>query len=79
VGGVAHGRAGVEQHGDLAGRFAAVSLEVGALGTVEDVPIDVPEVVAGGVGAILGELLAEAEVGGAVESGDEAVDYGFGD
>jgi hypothetical protein len=37
------------------------------------------EVVALGVGAVLGEFLGEAEVGGAVEAGDEAIDDGLGD
>ena len=49
------------------------------VGAGEDVPIDVAQVVALGVGAILGELLGEAEVGRAVQAGDEAIDDGLGD
>ena len=45
----------------------------------EDVPIDVAEIVALGVGAILGELLGEAEIGRAMEARDEAIDDGLGD
>jgi hypothetical protein len=38
----------------------------------------VAEVVAGGVGLVFGELLGEAEIGGAVEAGDESVDHRLG-
>jgi len=38
----------------------------------------VAEVVAFGVGAVLGEFLGEAEVRGAVQSGHESVDDGLG-
>ena len=44
-----------------------------------DVPIHVTQIVAGIVSAILGELRAEAEVGRAVQAGDEAVHHGLGD
>ena len=64
---------------ELAVGFAAVALQIRALGAGEDVPIDVPQIVAGRVGAVLGELLAEAEVGGPVQSRDETVDHGLGD
>ncbi len=37
------------------------------------------QIVAGRVGPILGELLAEAEIGRAVQSGDEPVHHGLGD
>ena len=57
----------------------SIALEEAAVGAGEDVPIDVAQVVALGVGAVLGELLGEAEVRRAVESGDEAVDHGLGD
>jgi hypothetical protein len=38
----------------------------------------VAEVVALGVGAVLGEFLGEAEIRRPVKAGDEAVDYGLG-
>ena len=37
------------------------------------------QIVAGSVGAIFGELLAEAEIGRAMQAGDETVDDGLGD
>ena len=74
-----HGVAGVEQHRQQAVGFAAKALEIQALGARIDVPIDMAKIVAGSVGAIFGELLAEAEIGRAVQAGDEAIDHGFGD
>ena len=74
-----HGVAGVEEDGERTVGLAAVALEVHALGAGVDVPIDVAEIVAGGVGLVFGELLGEAEIGGAMEAGDEAVDYRLGD
>src|SRR5450759_3271444 len=62
-----HRPAGVEQNGDLAIGLAAVALEIHALGSRKHVPIDVPQIVAGIVGAVFGELLAEAEIGRAVQ------------
>ena len=72
-----HGIAGVEQHGEHAVRFAAIAFQVGALGAREDVPVHVAKIVAGRVGAVLGEFLAEAEIRRAVQPGDEAVDHGL--
>ena len=57
----------------------AIAFEEAAVGAGEDIPVDVPQVVALGVGAVLGEFLGEAEVRRAVEPGDEAVDDGLGD
>ena len=37
------------------------------------------KIVAGIIGAIFGELLAETEIGRAVQAGDEAIDHGLGD
>ena len=68
VGRVLHGVAGVEQHGQQAVGFAAIALQVGALGAGEDVPVHVAQVVARRVGAVFGELLAEAEIGRAVQA-----------
>ena len=36
------------------------------------------EVVARRIGAVLGELLGEPEIGRAVQAGDEAIDHGLG-
>ena len=58
--------------------LAAIALQVAALGAGEDVPVDVTQIVALGVGAVLGELLAEPEIGRPVQAGDETVDHGFG-
>ncbi len=74
-----HRVAGVEQDGQRAVGFAAIALEIQALGSGVDVPIDVAQIVAGSVGAIFGELLAETEVGRTVQAGDEAIDHGLGD
>ena len=76
---VLHGIAGVEQHGEQAVGFAAIALQVGALGAREDVPIHVAQIVAGRIGAVFGELLAEAEIRRAVQAGDEAVHHRLGD
>ena len=76
---VRHGRRSIEQDQQLRIGFAAIALEEALLGAREDVPIDVAEVVALGVGAVLGEFLGEAEIGRAVEPGDEAIDDGLGD
>ena len=50
------------------------TLQEHALGAREDVPIDVAEIVAGGVGAVFGEFLTETELRRAVQAGHEAVD-----
>ena len=70
---------GVEQDQQLRIGFAAVALEEARVGAGEDIPIDVAQIVARRVGAILGEFLGEAEVRRAVEAGDEAIDDGLGD
>ncbi len=76
---VAHGGARIQHERQLAIGFAAVSFEKRFFGAGEDVPIDVPQIVAGRVGAILGELLAESEIGGAMQAGDETIDHSFRD
>src|SRR5580692_12944907 len=72
VGAKLHRIAGVEQDGQQAVGFAAKALEIQTLGSGVDVPIDVAKIVAGSIGAVFGELLAETEVGRAVEAGYEA-------
>ena len=42
-------------------------------------PVDAPNIVAGHVGAVFGEIRGQAEVGGAVQTADEARDDGLGD
>ena len=76
---VAHGGAGIEHQRELRVGFAAIALQVSALGAGEDVPIDVAQIVAGRVGAILGEFLAESEVGRTMQARDKAVHHGLGD
>src|SRR5437870_12113717 len=71
--------AGIEEHRQEAVRFAAVAFEVRELGPREDVPVHMAEVVARRVRAVLGELLAEAEVRRPVQTGDEAVHNGLRD
>ena len=74
-----HRPAHVEKDGHLAVGLAAVPLEEHLFGARVDVPIDVAQIVAGRIGAVFGELLAESEIGRAVEARDEAVDHGFRD
>jgi hypothetical protein len=76
---VAHRRRSIEEEKELGIGLALVAFQVAAVGAGEDVPIDVPEIVALGVGAVLGEFLGEAEVRRAVEAVDESVDDGLGD
>src|ERR1700688_4824276 len=51
--GVVHGIASVEQDGELAIGISAIALQVAALGAGKQIPIDVAQVVSGGVGAVL--------------------------
>ena len=69
----------IEQDEELAIRLAAVALKETAVGTGEDVPIDMAKVVTFCVGAILGKFLGEAKVGGTVEAGHESINDGLGD
>ena len=78
MGAIGHGGRGIEQDEQLGIGLAAIALEEAAVGAGEDVPVDVAQVVAFGVGTVLGEFLGEAEVGRAVEAGDEAVYDGLG-
>ena len=75
---VAHGRAGVEHQRELRICFATIALQVHSLGAGENVPIHVAQVVAGRVSAILGELLAESEVGRAMQARDKTIHNCFG-
>ena len=64
----------IEQHGEHAIRLAAIALQVGALRAGKHIPVHMAEIIAGRVGAVFGELLAESEIRRAVKAGDEAVD-----
>ena len=75
---VTHGRAGVEHQSELRIGLAAIALQVHALGAGEDVPIHVAQVVTRRVSAILGELLAETEVGRAMQARDKTIHNCFG-
>ena len=75
----AHRRARVEQDHEPRVGLADVALDVGAVRARVDVPVDEARVVAFGVRAVLGELLAEAEERRAVHAGQEAVDDGARD
>jgi hypothetical protein len=63
----------------LAVSLSAVPLEEALIGAGEDIPIDVAKVVALAISAILGELLGEPEIRGAVETRYEPIDHGLGD
>jgi hypothetical protein len=76
---VAHGRAGIDHQSELRVSFAAIALQVHALGAGEHVPIHMAQVVAGAVRAIFGEFLAEPEVWRAVQARDKTIHYCFGD
>src|ERR1017187_9487913 len=76
---VVHGIARVEQHREQAVCLAAIALDAGALGAGKNIPIHVPQVVARRVSAILGEFLAEPEVGRAVQTRDESIHDRLGD
>ncbi len=78
VGGIVHGTAGVEQDGQQRVGLAAIAFQVSAFGAGKDVPIHMAQVVAGAVGAIFGELLAETEFRRTMQAGDEAIDDGLG-
>ena len=54
--------------------FFEILLEIDFVGLAEDFPIDVADVVAGDVGAMLGEFDGDALIGRAVHAGHEAFD-----
>ena len=75
----AHRRARVEQDHEPRVGLADVALDVGAVRARVDVPVDEARIVAFGVRAVLGELLAEAEERRAMHARQEAVDDGARD
>ena len=72
---VSHRGAGIEQQYQVGIGLADIALDVGALRAREHVPVDEARIVALGIGAILRELLAEAEERRTMQPGQEA----FGD
>ena len=74
AGAVAHGLAGVHQHPEGQVGFFLVLLEVEAAGAAVDLPVEVLEVVAGDVLAVLGELDGEAVIWALVHAGEIALD-----
>src|SRR5215469_9768262 len=76
-GGVLHGVAGIEQDRELAVSLPAIALEIAAFGTREKIPVHMTQVVPRSIGAVLGKFLAEAELGGTMQAGDETVHNRF--
>ncbi len=74
---ILHRVARVQQHRELAVGFAAITLQIAAFRAREQVPVHVAQIVSRRVGAVLGKLLAEAEVGRSVQPGDKAVHDGL--
>src|SRR5215471_13628080 len=73
TGGVLHGVAGVEQDRKLAVSLPAIAFEIAAFRACEEIPVHMTQVVSRRIGAVLGKLLAEAELGRTMQAGDEAV------
>jgi len=69
-----HGAGGVDEDEQVEVGFLLVLFELEFVGAAEDFPVEVTEVVAGDVLAVLGELDAEASEGRAVQAGGEALD-----
>src|SRR5262249_7540766 len=77
AGGVLHGVAGVKQNRELAVGLPTIAFEIAAFGACEQIPVHMTQIVSRGIGAVLGELLTEAELGGTMQAGDETVNHGF--
>ena len=75
----AHRRARIEQDHESRVRLADEALDVRAVGARIHVPVDETRIVAFRVGAILGELLAEAEKRRPVHAGQKPFDDGARD
>lgn len=69
-----HGAGGIDEEDEVEVGLLLVLLEVEAFGASEDLPVEVSEVVAGDIGAVLGELDGESEVWGAVHAAHDALD-----
>jgi hypothetical protein len=78
MGGEGHGPALVHQEVAAEVGFVLESFDEVAVTSGEDPPIEVTEVIAGGVFAVLGELDGKPVVRAAVEAGPEAFDDGTG-
>ena len=73
-----HAGAGIQKHHERRIGFSTVAFQIRPLGAGKHVPIDLPQIVARRVGAIFGELLAETEVRGSMQSGEKTFDDGSG-
>ena len=71
---VGHAAAGIDEQMGLQVGLFLVFLDVVAIGLAEGAPVDVADLVAGIILAMLGELDAEALVGALVDAGEEALD-----
>src|SRR5882757_6870869 len=72
---VLHRVAGVEQDYNLAVRLSAIALQIATLCARKQIPVHMAQVVTWNVGAILGELLAEAEVRRSMQASHKAVHH----
>ena len=55
-------------------RLLQVLLEIDLVGLAEDLPIDMADIIAGDIGAMLGELDADSLIGRAVHAGHQTFD-----
>ena len=76
---VGHAAAGIDEEVRLEVGLLLVLLDVVAVGLAEGAPVDVADLVAGVILAVLGELDAEALVRALVDAGEEALDEAAGD
>ncbi len=60
---------------ELAVGLAAIALQITALSARKEIPVDVAQIVTWDIGAVLGELLAEAEVRRTMQAGNKAIHY----
>lgn len=74
AGAVAHAAGGVDQDQEVEVGLLLVLLEIELVAAAVDLPVKVADVVAGGVGAVLGEFNAEALEGRAVQAARQALD-----
>src|SRR5438270_11693569 len=74
-----HACTAVQKHNDLGVRLAAKTLQVCLLSSCENIPVNMSKIVARCIGPIFSELLAKAEIRGAMKSRDKAVNDGARD
>ena len=71
---VGHRARHVEQHDEVRVRVRLELLHIEAVRLGEQLPVEAARVVAGDIGAVLGEVRGKTEVGRAMQSGDESFD-----